>query len=733
MKWIEKYKMKKIKNITLGGIQQKVFNLVLIIILLVVAAYTVVIYYQSVKMTDLVSRTNDMQKQAISETSSATMNAVINGSLGRTTQMEAYIADQLFSKLKDNVWMLADYAGKVFAHPDSFTSLPYSLPDPSLEGTTSVQLLYEAGTNLNDPIVSANLTTLSKMSDMMIGLFDFAKVNACYVALPDGTMLLADDHPASKYAEDGSLIPIPIHERHWYQGAVETGELFFTDVEKDVFTGQIGIMCSAPVYVNGQLVAVAGADMYLDNMEQTIRDAEDSSGFTFIVNDQGHVVFSPVTSGELQVRAAADNADDLRESENKELAQFITDALKEQTDVRIVESDGVVYYMSGAPIGTVGWTVVTVVNKAVTDQPTLLMEEQYESILNDSLTAMRTQLSHALQTIIVLLVVILILGIVGALLLTKRIVKPLESMTKKVAALSGDNLQFKMEKEYRTKDEIQVLAESFAELSARTLKYVEQIRKVTAAKERIEIELNMATAIQASQLPRLFPAFPTRLEFDIYASMTPAREVGGDFYDFFMIDNDHLAMVMADVAGKGVPAALFMMVARVLIKSRLQNGESPSKVLFDVNNQLCESNDPGMFVTVWMAIFEISTGKGIAANAGHEHPAICRQGEHFELEVYRHSPAVATMEGIRFKEHEFELKPGDSFFVYTDGVAEATNAENELFGTDRMLEALNRKPDADPQQVLANVMDGINEFVKEAEQFDDITMLCFKYTGPVKD
>ena len=246
---------------------------------------------------------------------------------------------------------------------------------------------------------------------------------------------------------------------------------------------------------------------------------------------------------------------------------------------------------------------------------------------------------------------------------------------------------------------------------------------------RLSTELSMATDIQASQLPSLFPAFPMRSEFDLYASMTPAKEVGGDFYDFFLVDDDHIALVMADVSGKGVPAALFMMIARVLIKSHLQNGESPAETLTSVNQQLCEGNDAHLFVTVWIGLLQISTGKGIAVNAGHEHPTLRRADGKYELIVYRHSPAVAALKGVKYKEHEFELHPGDSLFVYTDGVPEATNAKNELLGNERMLDALNKAPDAAPKEVLSNVMDGINEFVKGAEQFDDITMMCLKYNG----
>ena len=252
-------------------------------------------------------------------------------------------------------------------------------------------------------------------------------------------------------------------------------------------------------------------------------------------------------------------------------------------------------------------------------------------------------------------------------------------------------------------------------------------------KERIGAELNVATQIQADMLPRIFPAFPERNEFDLFASMAPAKEVGGDFYDFCLVDDDHIALVMADVSGKGVPAALFMVIAKTLIKNRALLGESPATVLKNVNEQLCEGNEAELFVTVWLAVIEISTGKGMAANAGHEHPVLRRAGGRYELVTYRHSPAVATMEGIRFREHPFELHPGDSLFVYTDGVPEATNSKDELFGNDRMLEALNSEPDAVPEQLLKNVRSGIDTFVGDAPQFDDITMLGFTYMGPADD
>ena len=358
------------------------------------------------------------------------------------------------------------------------------------------------------------------------------------------------------------------------------------------------------------------------------------------------------------------------------------------------------------------------------------LEDQYESIRSSAVDSFHREMFHARNILILLVVLIVVTGLAFAYSIASRITDPLNTITRRVASLGLRNRQFVMEDVYRTGDEIEVLAESFAKQSARTMLYIDQIKRVTAEKERIGAELDMASRIQGSQLPRLFPPFPDRKEFSLYASMTPAKEVGGDFYDFFMIDDDHMAFVMADVSGKGVPAALLMMVSRVLIKSSLQNGKGPGETLESVNNQLCESNEAEFFVTVWLAVLEISTGKGVAANAGHEHPVIRRAGGRYELQVYRHSLPVGVMKDVRFKQHEFRMEPGDSFFVYTDGVAEATNANKELYGTDRMLSALNSSADAQPEQVLANVTRDIDRFVNGAEQFDDITMLCFRYYGP---
>lgn len=281
--------------------------------------------------------------------------------------------------------------------------------------------------------------------------------------------------------------------------------------------------------------------------------------------------------------------------------------------------------------------------------------------------------------------------------------------------------------EIGSEDEIQALSESFVTMASDLKIYMKNLIRETKEKERIGTELTLAAQIQADMLPKIFPPFPDRKEFDIYATMTPAKEVGGDFYDFFLVDEDHLALVMADVSGKGVPAALFMVIAKTLIKNRAQMGGRPAEILGYVNKQLCEGNEADMFVTVWLGILELSTGKGIAANAGHEYPALREAGHDYRFVKTEHSPAVAAMEDTEFGEYSFELHPGDSLYIYTDGVPEATNRNQEFFGDDRMLAALNRNPGAAPTELLHIVKEEIDIFAQNAPQFDDITMLCLKY------
>ena len=725
--------MRKIWKIVIGGLGQKIFNMVLITIILMVGVFSGVLIYQFYNLKGLIAKTDEKQMDSISLTTQQIMDGVLDSNMTRETLMEAEIADAAFRNLKSTVTLLADYTKVVLEHPEDYKDKFVDLPDASRDGEVYLQLLHADGVNVNSPEIAEKIRLLGNMSDMMVNLYNAADINACFVGLPNGVFLITDERSGSKFDENGKIRNMPVTERDWYVKAEELGDVYFSNVETDFVTGKPGIVCSIPIYVDGRLEAVVGADYFLDTMDEAVQaTAEEDKTLVCILNQNGQVIFAPGGQTAFTVEKGDDSAD-LRSSSNKELAQFVTDVLQAPTDCRRIQVGQDAYYMCGAPLSTLGWAVVNFVDDAKVHIPAQMLKDNYNEINEKSQSDFRKSLKKSESVVGLILLGNLLLIFFVESLLIKRIVRPLNTITKRISELNETNPQFMMEDSFRTGDEIEVLAQSFADISEKTVRYMDAVQVAAREKERMETELGMATAIQASQVPHLFPAFPNRKDFDIYASMTPAKEVGGDFYDFFLLDEEHIVLVMADVSGKGVPAALFMMVSKILIRNRVQSGESLEEAVANVNRQLMEGNETNMFVTLWIAIVDVTNGKGIAINAGHEHPVIRRAGGKYELVKYRHSPAVAVMEDIPFKSHTFELSPGDSIFVYTDGVPEATNHDKQLMGLDRMVDALNENPDAAPEEVLKNMMNAINSFTAGAEQFDDITMLSFNYAGPVPE
>ena len=282
-----------------------------------------------------------------------------------------------------------------------------------------------------------------------------------------------------------------------------------------------------------------------------------------------------------------------------------------------------------------------------------------------------------------------------------------------------------------TGDEIENVAESVKKMELEINDYIDNLTRVTAEKERIGTELSVAKQIQASLLPCVFPAFPERREFDIYASMDPAREVGGDFYDFFIVDDRYLWVIIADVSDKGVAAALFMVIAKTLIKNHAEFNQSPADVFNIVNNQLCENNSVGMFVTAFMGRLDLKKGDFVFANAGHNYPLIFKQQQGFYWLKSRPGLVLAGMEGIKYQSHEIKLVPGDRLFLYTDGVTEALNQKKELYSDARLLKTVNKQDvDGMPlKEFLDYLKNDITLFSNGAEQSDDITMLVMEYNG----
>ena len=344
----------------------------------------------------------------------------------------------------------------------------------------------------------------------------------------------------------------------------------------------------------------------------------------------------------------------------------------------------------------------------------------------------RTSRVFLLLYVLTMCAITAVVLVVSILRIRRNVVKPINSLADAARAYIQDkrdghrNGQHFAKLNIRTGDEIENLSLTMKAMETDLGEYVRTLTRVTAEKERIGTELSIASQIQEGSVPSLFPAFPDRPEFDIYASMTPAKEVGGDFYDFFFVDDEHLAMVIADVSGKGVPAALFMMVTKILINDRALMGGTPAEILSFVNERICENNQADMFVTVWMGIMDVSNGRIVCANAGHDDPALCRADGRFELMKTRHSPVIGAIAGIKYRDVTFEMQPGDKLFLYTDGLPEATDSENNMYEMERMLAALNETRRAEPKAILENMWASVDEFVGSAPQFDDLTMLCLE-------
>ncbi len=340
-----------------------------------------------------------------------------------------------------------------------------------------------------------------------------------------------------------------------------------------------------------------------------------------------------------------------------------------------------------------------------------------------------------LQYVIAILFAIIVMGYIMTKRMNKSLVEPINSIADAAKAYVADKREGKIDVKHfsnlniRPGDELENLGLIMADMEEDLTLHEENLTRITAEKERIGTELSLASRIQSNMLPGTFPAFPERKDFDIYATMDPAKEVGGDFYDFFLTDEDHLCIVMADVSGKGVPAALFMMASKIIIANNAMAGKSPAQILSDTNKLICSNNRENMFVTVWLGILEISTGKLTVANAGHEFPVFSKGGAGYELCKDKHGLVVGLMDMAQYVEYETIMKPGDKLFLYTDGIPEAKNAEGDMFGLDRLVDSLNKYPDVSAEQTIKNMKLSVDEFVKESEQFDDLTMLCLEYKG----
>ena len=703
--------------------KKKIMKTMLIISSLLLIIFGIITLQMLGRVRNILIENSEKSGAQVEEYSDKAMRDQLLQQLSTTTLGCAYIVNETLENFAGTITIIADSATDIYSNPDRYGRAKVDIPKKSDVGKSMGQFVYAKDVDPGDESIRQELSMIGNLQGNLLAMYSqYPELGASYIGTETGIMLLAGPVLSDRWEEDGSYVYLDPRKRPWYTVAKSAGKAKFSEITEDYDTGKPAIMCGAPVYRGDEFVAVAGAGVYLEGIKSLMMNARISDeGNSCIIDENGRIIFSSRDEGQLRTQTILGEGD----ASGNSLSVLAKRAMSGQNGLELLDIDGESSYVAYYPIEVIGWSLISIIPEKTVLAPKESLLGSLKESRQRELSDVQQVIGSALFTIFALIVVIGLLIFFIADILSKHLVKPVVELTDKVSRIEGDSLNFEWDK--NTGDEVQQLATSFGLMTDRMKEYISDIKSATAEKERLRAELDLATQIQASMLPHDFPPFPDRHEFDIYAMMEPAREVGGDFYDFFLIDQDHLGLVMADVSGKGIPAALFMMIDKTILQSCAMLGRSAAEILNKTNEALTSNNQTDMFVTVWMGILEISTGKLTCANAGHEYPAIKHADGSFELIKDKHGFVIGGMEGITYKEYTLELSHGDKLFLYTDGVPEATDSENNMYGTDRMITALNKNADGTCEEILRTVRRDISEFVKDAEQFDDLTMMCVRY------
>ena len=628
----------------------------------------------------------------------------MNQNLLNVVKDKATLADSELGKYADSIQDFAAYIHGLYRSPENYVQREVLPPDAANAGICTMQR-YMADADVSVEDTAQERALLGNLEQVWAPVFSGSGdiITTIYVGTESGFLLSYDERSDLGVEPGSDESYFDYYQSSWYTSARDAGGVVFTDTYPDSYGRGLMISCASPFYdENDRFAGVVCMDILIGDLTSHVIDVDlGEEAYAFLVSGSGDIIASAVMK---DADAAFENILDASSAVYEASGPIMSG----ETGAML---SGGVYY-AYTPVSSANW-------KFCVHIP--------ESLVLAPVKAMERNIVAAIIAFIVILALIILCVVLMVRRFSRNLTAPLIALGKDAQTISSGDLDYRAE--IRSNDEIGDLAKSFNGMAASLKEYIENLTAVTAEKERIGAELDVATHIQKSMLPCIFPAFPDRKEFDVYATMNPAKEVGGDFYDFFMVDDTHLAVVMADVSGKGVPAALFMVIGKTLIKDHTEPGISLGDVFSDVNNMLCDSNSEGLFITAFEGVLDLVTGEFRYVNAGHEPPYICKQGEGYEAYRIKAGFVLAGMEDLRYREGSLQLSAGDRIFLYTDGVTEATDAENQLYGSERLHRVLNDHLDANPEALLAAVKADVDRFVGDAPQFDDITMLCMEYRG----
>ncbi len=642
-------------------------------------------------------------------------------------------------RMMQDVEILAETMTEIASHPENYT--PRTLPDPRYEriGKAETYIIYSPSLRETgvDSVLRQEIEIASNIRDYLVPLaksyWDYK--SSFYVGSKNGYFLCSGILPGVDYSPiiEDEIYNYDPRQRPWYINAQKANAPLFSDLYADIDFDENGrlyqvVGCSAPYYDANGFAGVVGLDISNTDIHRAVTHTGiGEQGFSFVLDKNGKVIISSMKEG---IFSAKEDGVDLRHSTDTALAEAAKNMVNGENGVKLVKIGGEMYYIAYSPMPSVGWSFATLIR----EEEILSSAEESRSYFAKQIEDFQERLSDNYK-VMVSISVVLLAALLGVMFyfsnkLSGRFVKPIEELADSVREIASGNLDKKIT-DIHTGDEIEHLAVCFNAMTDELKAYMANLTKVTADRERIATELNVAKDIQHGMLPSIFPPYPDKKEFDIYATMDAAREVGGDFYDFYLLDDNHLVVTVADVSGKGIPASLFMVISKTVLKNFavfMNNPDDFAEVMTCANNQLCQGNDEMMFVTVFLGMLDLKTGKFIYVNGGHNPPIIYHKAENrCEYLAVKKNFVLGGMEDMHFTQQEIQLEHGDLIFMYTDGVNEAMNAEKEEYTSERLLNFMNKTDcNVDLNKLLSAVKDDVKDHVKDAEQSDDMTMIALR-------
>lgn len=671
------------------------------------------------------SRNVSLGEKAVSDSK----NALIEQSkthLLKIAQDQAAISNAFLEKVENEVNFMAQFASRIWAE-GGFVKGRHSYYIDEKPKDILAASCYFIPKGVNRSYLETEIDLSSSMDEIFAPIYaNDSNLDSVYL----GTALgLFRNYPWSS-----DLEPSYDHrKRLWYKEAIKNKRMVWSKPYINVGTNELIVTCSKPFYSpKNKLIGVVAADVTLKVLNNYILNTQiGKRGYSFLIDNEGNLIAHPGINAGGKKWNEKYLTRNLLKSNSSGLRKVVRGMIEGKTGIQRFEGDPIISgddkYVAYAPLTSTKWSLGVAMPVSEIIAPALTTAERISLATTQTAKDIRSRIKNVMYLIggIFLVTIIVVWGLAHRI--SKRIALPILKLKEGVQIVGKGNLDYRLN--IKTGDEIEELASAFNKMAEDLKNHIEHLKRVTAENERIESELKIARNIQASMLPRVFPPFPERREFDIFATMVPAKEVGGDLYDFFFVDKNKLCLIIGDVSGKGVPASLFMAISKILLKREAMEGVSANEILARVNDVIVTDNQTCMFVTLFCVILDTDTGKMEFSNGGHNPPLIARAGGDFEFMNVPAGFVVGAMEDVKFTKGELTLSPGDGIFLYTDGVTEAMNSDKEMFSERRLRDSLCRLKGESPEKIIKGMMRKIEDFTQGAPQSDDITMLAIKFKG----